>query len=58
VGLAGASPDDLAAAGLGDITVPDLTALASVEAKDVPGGTARQRVLDQIDLIDQRVAGW
>jgi hypothetical protein len=58
VGLADATPDDLAQAGLSDVGVPDLSALASVEAKDVPGGTARRRVLEQLDAIDQRVAGW
>lgn len=58
VGLAGASADDLDAAGLADIDLPDLTARASVEARDVPGGTARARVLDQIAALEQRVAAW
>lgn len=57
-GLADATADDLAAAGLAEVSVPELTALASVEAKDVPGGTARQRVLHQLDAIEQRVVGW
>ena len=57
-GLTGATPEDLAAAGLGDVAIPDLGARASVEAKDVPGGTARQRVLAQADVIEQRVADW
>ncbi|MGB0731736.1 MAG: argininosuccinate lyase, partial [Miltoncostaeaceae bacterium] len=57
-GLTGATPEDLAAAGLGDVAIPDLGARASVEAKDVPGGTARQRVLAQADAIEQRVADW
>ena len=57
-GLVGATPEDLAAAGLGDVAIPDLGARASVEAKDVPGGTARQRVLAQADVIEQRVADW
>ena len=57
-GLVGATPEDLAAAGLGDVAIPDLGARASVEAKDVPGGTARERVLAQADVIEQRVADW
>lgn len=57
-GLADATPADLAAAGLAEVSVPELTALASVEAKDVPGGTARQRVLDQLDAVEQRMADW
>jgi len=58
VGLADATPDDLAAAGLDGVEVPDLTAEASVEAKDVPGGTARARVVAQLDDIEQRVEAW
>jgi argininosuccinate lyase len=58
VGLAGASAADVAAAGLDGVAMPDLTALASVEAKDVPGGTARARVVAQLDEIDQRVEAW
>ncbi len=57
-GLADATAEDLAAAGLGGLALPDLTALASVESKDVPGGTARAQVLAQISLIERRVAGW
>ncbi|MDH3227647.1 MAG: argininosuccinate lyase [Thermoleophilia bacterium] len=44
VGLAEAGPDELAAAGLPDLELPPLDAQASVEAKDVFGGTARARV--------------
>ncbi len=58
VGLADATTDDLAAAGLDGVEVPDLTAEASVEAKDVPGGTARARVVAQLDDIEQRVEAW
>jgi argininosuccinate lyase len=58
VGLRDASPDDMVAAGLGEISAPDLTALASVEGKDVPGGTARARVTEQIDDISRRVEAW
>ena len=58
VGLSGANDADLAAAGLGGVEMPDLTALASVEAKDVPGGTARARVIAQIEDIEQRVEAW
>ncbi|MGB1803596.1 MAG: argininosuccinate lyase [Miltoncostaeaceae bacterium] len=57
-GLTSATPEDLAAAGLSDVAIPDLGARASVEAKDVPGGTARQRVLAQAEAIEQRVAAW
>jgi len=58
VGLADATDDDLAAAGLADVMLPDLSAEASVESKDVPGGTARSRVMDQLEALGQRVAGW
>ena len=58
VGLADATADDLAAAELDGVEVPDLTAEASVEAKDVPGGTARARVVAQLDDIEQRVEAW
>jgi argininosuccinate lyase len=58
VGLADASAADLAAAGLEGVEVPDLTAAASVETKDVPGGTARARVQAQLDDIAKRVAAW
>ena len=58
VGLADAAADDLAAAGLDGVEVPDLTAEASVEAKDVPGGTARARVVAQLEDIEQRVEAW
>ncbi|MFM9019222.1 MAG: argininosuccinate lyase [Actinomycetota bacterium] len=58
VGLAGATPDDLAAAGLQGVELPELTAEASVEGKDVPGGTARGRVLEQLAQIEQRVEAW
>jgi argininosuccinate lyase len=58
VGLADASTADLAAAGLEGIDVPELTAVASVETKDVPGGTARARVQQQLDEIAKRVAAW
>lgn len=58
VGLSGATDGDLAAAGLEGVEMPDLTAHASVEAKDVPGGTARARVVAQLDDIEQRVEAW
>ena len=58
VGLADATAGDLAAAGLEGVEVPALTAEASVEAKDVPGGTARARVLAQLEAIEQRVEAW
>ncbi len=58
VGLGDASAADVAAAGLDGVAMPDLTAHASVEAKDVAGGTARTRVVSQLDEIDQRVEAW
>ena len=58
VSLAVATADDLAAAGLDGVELPELTAEASVEAKDVPGGTARSRVLAQLEDIEQRVEAW
>ena len=58
VGLADVSAADLAAAGLEGVDVPELTAIASVETKDVPGGTARARVQAQLDDIAKRVAAW
>ncbi len=58
VGLTEASPEDLAAAGLSGVVLPSLTAQASVEAKDVPGGTARARVVAQLEDATARVSGW
>ena len=58
VGLTEASPEDLAAAGLGGVVLPSLTAQASVEGKDVPGGTARARVVTQLEDATARVSGW
>jgi len=48
VGLDGARPEDVAAAGLGDVDLPPLTAEASVETKASEGGTARARVQEQL----------
>ncbi len=58
VGLTEATPDDLEAAGLQGVALPNLTAEASVEAKDVPGGTARARVVAQLEDAAERVAAW
>ncbi len=58
VGFDGATGDDLREAGLDGVDLPSLTAEASVEAKDVPGGTARARVVEQLEALAQRVAGW
>ncbi len=58
VGLTEATPDDLEAAGLQGVVLPNLTAEASVEAKDVPGGTARARVAAQLEDAAERVAAW
>ena len=56
--LDAAGPAELAAAGLADVALPPLTPEASVEAKDVPGGTARAQVLDQLDRARAAVAAW
>ncbi|MEQ8834635.1 MAG: argininosuccinate lyase [Miltoncostaeaceae bacterium] len=58
IGLADASPDDLRAAGLDPDDVPELTAIASVETKAVPGGTARAAVVEQLGAARAAVAAW
>jgi argininosuccinate lyase len=58
VGLDAATPDEIAAAGLGDIPLPDLSVIACVETKAVPGGTARDMVLAQLDAARAEVDGW
>ena len=58
IGLEQAGPGDLAAAGLGDIEPPDLSAEASVEAKASRGGTARAPVLDELEAAQALVASW
>jgi argininosuccinate lyase len=58
VDLAAAGPAELAAAGLDGLTLPPLTPEDSVEAKNVPGGTARAAVLDQLDRARALVATW
>ncbi len=58
VGLEAADAAELDAAGLGDVTLPDLTAQASVEAKAVPGGTARAMVVAQLDAARVEVERW
>jgi argininosuccinate lyase len=58
IGLEDAGPEEFAAAGLAGVEVPELTAVASVERKAAPGGTARAAVLDELDAARARVAGW
>jgi argininosuccinate lyase len=58
IGLEEAGPEELAAAGLGEIAAPDLSAEASVEAKAARGGTARGAVLDELDAAQALVASW
>jgi argininosuccinate lyase len=58
IGLAEAGRAELQEAGLGGIVPPDLSAEASVEAKAVPGGTARAAVLDQLEAVQELVASW
>jgi argininosuccinate lyase len=58
VGLADAGSAEIAAAGLEGVEIPELTALASVEAKLSFGGTSRSRVREQLDAVRAEVAGW
>lgn len=57
-GLERATPADLAAAGLEGLTLPPLTAEASVEAKSVPGGTGRASVVEQLHQARTLVSSW
>ena len=57
-GLEDATTDELAAAGLAGLDLPRLDAEASVEAKAVPGGTARPMVVAQLDAARSEVATW
>jgi len=58
IGLDEAGPGEAAAAGLEGVALPALDAEASVEAKAVPGGTARAEVLDQLGTARALVASW
>jgi argininosuccinate lyase len=58
VGLTDADPQELAAAGLAGILLPELSAEASVEAKVSFGGTSRARVIEQMDVARAEVARW
>lgn len=58
VGLDAATSEEIAAAGLGDIALPELTVQASIEAKAVPGGTSRDMVLAQLKAACAEVEGW
>ena len=58
VGLEAATAAEVDAAGLGDTALPDLTVDASVEAKAVSGGTARDMVLAQLEAACVEVEGW
>jgi argininosuccinate lyase len=58
IGLPEAGRDEFVAAGLDPDDVPALTAEASVETKDVPGGTARARVVDQLAAARAMVDAW
>ena len=57
-GLEDATRDELASAGLAGLELPSLTAEASVEAKAVPGGTARAMVVQQLDAARVEVGAW
>ncbi len=58
VGLADAHPAEIAAAGLEDLALPELSAGASVEAKISYGGTSRARVEQQLAAARAEVARW
>ena len=58
IGLDEAGPEHFAEAGLGDLTPPPLDPESSVEAKDVPGGTARARVAEALSAARAELAGW
>ena len=58
VGLEAATAAEIAAAGLGDVALPDLTVQAIVDAKAVPGGTARDMVVAQLEAARVEVGSW
>lgn len=58
VGLADARPEDIHQAGLDGIGLPALDAESSVEAKQSLGGTARDRVREQLAGARAEVARW
>jgi argininosuccinate lyase len=58
VGLADANAAEIATAGLTDITLPQLSAEASAEAKISFGGTCRARVREQLIAARAEVARW
>jgi argininosuccinate lyase len=57
-GLEDATMPERAAAGLAELELPPLDAQASVEAKAVPGGTARAMVVAQLEAARSEVATW
>ncbi len=57
-GLQDANADEIAAAGLADIELPELTAQASVDAKLSHGGTGRDAVAQQLQAAREEVASW
>ena len=58
VGLQAATGAEIDAAGLGGVALPNLSVQASVEAKAVPGGTARAMVVAQLDAARVEVGNW
>jgi argininosuccinate lyase len=58
IALDEAGAAEVAAAGLEGVALPELTAEASVEAKAVPGGTARACVLEELDAARAAVEAW
>ncbi|HRC08248.1 MAG TPA: hypothetical protein PLV41_08530, partial [Miltoncostaeales bacterium] len=57
-GLQDATAQEITAAGLADIELPELTAQASVDAKQSAGGTGLDAVRVQLDDARREVQGW
>jgi argininosuccinate lyase len=57
-GLQDATAGEIAAAGLADIELPELTAQASVDAKRSAGGTGLDAVRTQLDDARREVQTW
>jgi len=58
VGLDAATQEEIAAAGLADLTLPPLTVDASLEAKRSAGGTGRAAVIEQLRSAVREVETW
>ncbi len=58
VGLDEATDDEIAAAGLDGVSLPDLSVDACLEAKRSAGGTGRAAVIDQLGSAAREVESW